>query len=338
MGVLVVQNAYKPRVLFDLHPAQVLVPCFAPLGPMKVLACLSLNRHCDQWPSFFFPSPVALWYIVAVSQMELFRCSCLPPRIECCRFYSIDPLWRHPAEQDSAHFSLDRLANLHDAPGRADVHALSQVEALLDEPGGARVPSPGEALEVLELGGDGPGRPRDDLEVLHDGLVVAVLEADPEALARDGRGAERLGLVRGQRRGVRGYGAAARDERQETRPLERQEQVEIRRVPRRARQAQARLGGVLQVRAQMCKILKRHFVCNVSFRVLCEWWLVPQAGLSGRRVVALSRGLVGSRIRAVESKVARRSIVLFRTYNWQALACRRVDMKRFRRQCLSLSN
>lgn len=168
-------------------------------------------------------------------------------------------LRRHPTQQQAAHLPLDRLADLHDPPRRADVHALAQVEALLDEPGGARVPAPGEPLEVLELGRDGPRRLADDLEGLHDGLVVAVLEPDPQALPGHGRRAQGLGLVGGERGRVRRHGPAPRHEGEEAGALQAEEEGEVAGVPGRRRQAQARLGGVLEVGAQVCKVLERHF-------------------------------------------------------------------------------
>lgn len=100
---------------------------------------------------------------------------------------------------------------------------------------------------MLELRRHGPRRSADHLEALHDGLVVAVLEADPQPLARDRRCVQGLGLVRAEGGRVGRHGAAAGDEGEEARPLQGEEERQVRGVPRGAGEAEVRLGGVLQV-------------------------------------------------------------------------------------------
>lgn len=157
-------------------------------------------------------------------------------------------------QEQAADLPLDGLTDLEGAAVSAKEQALADVEALLL--GG--VEAAGEALEVVQVGVDGALGGRYGPHLAQDGGVVAVLEADPEALVGDVGRRQRLGLVGGDGGRVGRPIAAARDEGQEARAVHGQGHAEVVLGVGDRGYAQAGLGRVPQVRGHVDHVCYTH--------------------------------------------------------------------------------
>lgn len=159
------------------------------------------------------------------------------------------------AQDHASHFPSQSLPRLQNAPVGGDEHALAQRHAL-DQAVLTLEPSYDE-LEVLDGDVDGSLRLSDHADTLEDGLVVPVLEADPEAAGchvGGGDGFRGLGhLLRG-----RGRGAAAVEGGEEACALQGEGEVEVVLGVYDGGHAEAGAGGILEVRARVDSVCETH--------------------------------------------------------------------------------
>lgn len=158
-------------------------------------------------------------------------------------------------QDHSSHFPSQSLPRLQNTPVGGDEHALAQRHAL-DQAVLALEPSDDE-LEVLDGDVDGSLRLSDHADTLEDGLVVPVLEADPEAAGGHvggGDGFRGLGhLLRG-----RGRAAAAVEGGEEACALQGEGEVEVVLGVYDGGHAEAGAGGILKVRARVDHVCETH--------------------------------------------------------------------------------
>ncbi len=157
------------------------------------------------------------------------------------------PLSRSANQKQAAELLLDGLPDLEGAAVGADEHGLAEGQALLV--GG--VEAADEELEGGQLGGDLALRGGDGGHGGEDGVVVGVLEAQPQTLAGGVGGRQGLGLEGADGGEVGRVRAAARHERQVARAVHRQRHAEVVLRVRDRGQPETGAGRVLQMRGHL---------------------------------------------------------------------------------------
>lgn len=165
------------------------------------------------------------------------------------------------AEELAANLALDGLAQLEEAAVGAEIHDLAGLQAGDVVVGVAA----GELLQAGDTHPDALAGARDQRHAAEHGLVVKVLERQPQAARSD------VGLRRGRVLVVGAGDGAARDGRQEALVLQAQHQGQHQLGVRHRRQAQALLGAVLQVRAHVRQVDQRHLAGGVRRRRARSW-------------------------------------------------------------------
>lgn len=158
----------------------------------------------------------------------------------------------YPTDQHAPQFPLDALPGLHDAPIRADVHALPGPRQALDVAAGL---AEDDLLQARHVHPYPPRRFAHQAHPGQDRLALPVLQAQPQPSARDVVTRDRLDRVARVRRARmrqefvrrRGFGPAADDGRDEAAVLEGEHETQVELGVGDRRQPQPGPRGVLEV-------------------------------------------------------------------------------------------